>query len=102
MIVLAYVFALAVALIGIAMAGLATDRHFIVIMLGIELILIASTIALVAFFEANNTVNPGAMVLLISIWSVAAVEIITLITFYVYMKFRRIDFDVSKLTRMKW
>ena len=102
MIVLAYVFALAVALIGIAMAGLATDRHFIVIMLGIELILVASTLALVAFFDASSPVNPGAMVLLISIWSVAAVEIITLITFYVYMKFRRIDFDVSKLTKMKW
>jgi NADH:ubiquinone oxidoreductase subunit K len=102
MIVLAYVFALAVALIGVAMAGLATDRHFIVIMLGIELILLASTIALVAFFESNNAVNPGAMVLLISIWAVAAVEIITLITFYVYMKFRRIDFDVSKLSKMRW
>ncbi len=99
---LLYVFALSLVLIGIAFAGLATDRHFIVIMLGIALILVASTIALVGFFDYNAVQNPGAIVMLISIWAVAAVEIITLMAFYVYMKYRGADFDVTKLSKMKW
>ena len=102
MIPLLYVFALSLTLIGIAMAGLATDRHFIVIMLGIALILVASTIALVGFFDYNSVQNPGAIVMLISIWAAAAVEVIALMAFYVYTKHRGADFDVAKLSKMKW
>jgi NADH:ubiquinone oxidoreductase subunit K len=102
MLELIYLFAVAVVLVGIAFAGLATDRHFIVIMLGIELMFVASAIALVSFFSYGAVPNQGAIVMLISIWAVAAAEIITLVTFYVYMKSRRIDFDVTRLSRMKW
>lgn len=102
MIVLLYVFALALVLIGIALAGISTDKHFVVILLGVELMLVASTIALVGFFDYSSVQNPGAVVMLISIWAVAAVEIITLVTFYIYMKFRGADFDVTRLSRMKW
>ena len=102
MVLLLYVYTLALILVGIALAGLASDRHFIVIMLGIALILVASTIALVGFFDSNATQNPGAIIMLISIWAVAAVEIITLMTFYVYMKFRGADFDITRLSKMKW
>jgi hypothetical protein len=38
----------------------------------------------------------------IAIWAVAAVEVITLVTFYVYMKSRGFNFDVSKLSKLKW
>ncbi len=102
MLALLYIFALALTLVGISFAGLASDRHFIVIMLGIELILIASTIALVGFFDFQKAQNPGAVVMLFALWSVAAVEIITLVTFYLYMRFRGVDFDVAKLSKMKW
>lgn len=90
------------AMLGIAFAGIATDKHFIVIMLAIELILASSTILLVLFFSSNATPNPDALAMLVSIWAVAAVEIITLITFYVYMKYRDIGFDVTKLSKLKW
>ena len=63
---------------------------------------VASAIALVSFFSYGAVPNQGAIVMLISIWAVAAAEIITLVTFYVYMKSRRIDFDVTRLSRMKW
>ncbi len=79
-----------------------TNRNFIVIMLGIELILTASTIALVSFFDYSQSSGAGGIILLFSIWTVASVEIITLIAFYVYMKSRGFDFDVSKLSKMKW
>ncbi|MEM3839062.1 MAG: hypothetical protein QXF01_00565 [Candidatus Micrarchaeaceae archaeon] len=100
---LAYIFALSVTLLGITIAGLASERHFIVLMLGITITLMSSTIALVAFFEYNSSApNPGAIVMLISIWAVAAVEVITLMAFYMYMKHRGADFDVSRLSQMKW
>jgi NADH:ubiquinone oxidoreductase subunit K len=102
MIPLVYIFAVVMGLVGIAFAGLASDRHFLVIMLAIELILVASTILLVGFFTYSSNPDPGAFMMLISIWTVAAVEIITLITFYLYMKQRNVDFDVTKLSKMKW
>ncbi len=97
-----YIVAAAMAMLAIAVAGIATDKHFVVIMLAIELVLASSTVLLVAFFAYNSVPNPGALVMLISIWGVAAVEVITLITFYIYMKYRDIGFDVTKLSRMKW
>ncbi len=102
MIDLIYIVATSLALVGIAFAGIATDRHFILIMLAIELIFVASSILLVGYFAYNQVSNPGALIMLIGIWGVAAVEIITLITFYIYMKHRGIDFDVTKLSKMKW
>lgn len=102
MIILSYVLALAIALFGIGLAGIAADRHLIVIMLAVELILVASTVALVGFFSYGQSPNPDAVLMLFSIFAVAAVEVITVITFYVYMKHHGIEFDVSKLSRLKW
>ncbi len=102
MVPLIYLFSLSLALVGIALAGLGSDRHFVVIVLGIELILVASMIALVAFFDFSAGQNPGAVAMLVALWAVAAVEIVTLVTFYVYMRFRGVGFDVAKLSRMRW
>ncbi len=102
MIPLIGIFALSIALLSIGLAGVATDRHLIVIMLSIELIFVASIILLVGFFSSNAIVNPDAVIMLMSIFAVAAVEIITVITFYVYMKHRGAEFDVRKLSKLKW
>ncbi len=102
MIPLIYIFGLSLALLAIGLAGIATDRHLIVIMLSIELIFVASIISLVGFFSYNNPVNPDVVIMLLAIFAVAAVEIISVITFYIYMKHRGIDFDVGKLSRLKW
>ncbi len=93
---------ISLALFAIGIAGVATNKHFIIIMLSIELILVASMIAAVSYF--SYLVSPGGtgIVLLISIWSVAAVEIITLVAFYVYMKHIGYDFDVTRLSKLKW
>jgi NADH:ubiquinone oxidoreductase subunit K len=102
MILSTYIVASAVLIMGIALAGLLSDRHFIAIMLGIELIFVADTILVIGGFSLYQSPNPAAVVMLVGIWAVAAVEIITLITFYVYMKANRIDFDVRKLSKLKW
>ncbi len=93
---------LALALVAIGLAGIATDRHLIVILLSVELIFIASIVALVGFFVGNVPTNPDAVIMLLSIFAVASVEIIALVTFYVYMKQRHADFDVTKLSKLKW
>jgi NADH-quinone oxidoreductase subunit K len=102
MIFLTYPIALSIVLFSIGLAGIATDRHLVVIMLAVELIFVASIIALVSFFSYGSQSNPDAVLMLFAIFTVAAVEIITVITFYVYMKRSGIEFDVAKLSRLKW
>ncbi len=102
MIPLLYPFLLAVALLAIGLAAIAAERHLVVIMLAVELIFVASTIALVSFFSYSVHPNPDAVTMLFAIFTVAAVEIITVITFYVYMKYHGIEFDVTKLSGLKW
>ncbi|MEM0094473.1 MAG: NADH-quinone oxidoreductase subunit K [Candidatus Micrarchaeaceae archaeon] len=98
---LVYPIALAVALFSIGVAGAVSSKHFIEIILGIELIFVASTIAMVAFFAATPNTSGGA-ILLIIIWSLAAAEIITFVGIYMHMKSKLQDFDVRKLSSMKW
>ncbi len=102
MIPLIYILASSIALTAVALAGIASDRHFIIVMLAVELMFVASTIALMAFFSYQQSPDPSAVPMLISIWTVAAVEIITVITFYVYMKSKNFDFDITKLSKLKW
>ena len=103
MIELAYVIAAGIALLAIALAAIAVERNLIVIMLAVELIFLASTIVLVGFLSYGQ--SPGSslgVIALLSIWAVAAIEIITLVAFYVYMKAKGYSFDVSLLSKMKW
>ena len=99
---LPYLPELAFILFAIGLAGIASDRHFVAIILAIEVILIAGIIALVSFFTSAGTASAGPILMLIAIWAVAATEIIVLITFYVYMKYNGISFDITKLSKMKW
>lgn len=96
------IFALSIALLAIGLAGIATERHLIVILFSIELIFVASVIALIGFFLTRTAYNPDIIIMLFAIFAVAAVEIITVVTLYVYMKHTGVDFDVRKLSRLKW
>jgi NADH:ubiquinone oxidoreductase subunit K len=91
-----------VSLFSIALAGIISNRHLIVIMLGVELIFIASILGLVSFFSYAKNPDSSAVIMLVALWSVAAAEVIAVITFYVYMKAHGSDFDVMKLSRLKW
>jgi NADH:ubiquinone oxidoreductase subunit K len=102
MIPLIMVYALSIGLLAIGLAGIALERHLIVILLAVEVIFIGSTVALVGFFSTSSAPSPDAVIMLFAIFSVAAAEVITLVTFYIYMKYKGIDFDVTKLSRLKW
>lgn len=91
-----------VALVAIALAGIISDRHFVVIMLAIELMFIASATLLVSFFSFAGSPGTDAVAMLIGIWAVAAAEVIAMVTLYSFMKLRGFDFDITKLSRFKW
>ncbi|MDE1851332.1 MAG: hypothetical protein KGH69_01415 [Candidatus Micrarchaeota archaeon] len=97
-----YIMGACIALLGVALAGIITDRHFVIIMLAVEVMLVASMVATVAFISYASDADPMGFVLLAALWAVAATETIALVTFYVYMKYRGVDFDVTKLSRMRW
>ncbi|MDE1861061.1 MAG: NADH-quinone oxidoreductase subunit K [Candidatus Micrarchaeota archaeon] len=102
MIPLFYFITVSVVMLAIGLAGIASDRHLIVIVLGVELILVASIISLVGFFTYSQPQNTDAIAMLLALFVVAAVEVIAVITFYVHMKSMNVDFDVTKLSRLKW
>lgn len=99
---LEYLVIVSVALVAIALAGIIADRHFIMMMLAIELMFIASSILLVSFFSFAPAPGPDAVVLLVAIWAVATAEVIGMVTLYFYMKSRGFDFDVTELARLRW
>ena len=66
-------------------------------MIAAELMLVAGSMALVSFIAFLD--NPGAdgLMLLLSIWAVAAVEGMAIISFYVYVKARNSGFGPSEI-----
>ncbi len=97
-----YILSICVALVSIGIAGVAIEKNFITIMLAIELIFLASTIAFVGFFTYSATPNASGFIGLITVWAVAAVEIISLIAIYIYMKANGFEFDIELLSKLKW
>ncbi|MGC8629024.1 MAG: hypothetical protein ACP5T4_02325 [Candidatus Micrarchaeia archaeon] len=85
-----------------AAAALFFVRHFALVILSIELMFVASTLLLVSFF--TFMANPGSdgIMLLFSLWAIAAAEAMALITFYIFMKSKGFNFDIRNLNRLKW
>ena len=94
-----YFVALSLALFGIGISGMAASRHFLIMMLSIEVAIISSTILAVAFFYY---LPPGNVLLvLLSIWSVASTEVIALVAIYRYLTKEEVSLDISKLSKLK-
>ena len=85
----------------LGIGGVAASRHLVVIMLAVEIMFIGSIIAAVGYFSSGISTNGSFFIMLMSIWAVASSEIIVLIMFYVYMKGRSEEFDVSKMNSLK-
>lgn len=94
-----YFVILSVALFAIGISGVIASRHFLVMMLSIEIILTASALLAMTFFYYVE--NGNIISLLLVIWSVAAVEIIAIVTFYRYMIKGETSLDITKLSKLK-
>ncbi len=101
MLPLIYFLIASVSFLALGISGVISTRHFVVVILSIELIFAGSIIALVGYFGYLPVVDGSFFTMLLSIWTVAMVEIIGLIAFYTYMRNKVVDFDLKKLTQLK-
>ena len=68
------------AVFAIGIAGLASSRNIIIMLLSTEVMLLSASLVAVTFFSFNT---PGSILpLLFAIWSIAAAEVIMIMAFY--------------------
>lgn len=94
-----YFIAISFALFSIGMVGVAVTRHFIVMILSIEIALVASTLLATAFYFTTSDGN--VMLLLFAIWTIAATEAIALVSFYRYLGRYETSLDVTRLSKLR-
>ncbi|MFI5412325.1 MAG: NADH-quinone oxidoreductase subunit NuoK [Candidatus Micrarchaeales archaeon] len=94
-----YFIVVSFALFAVGVAGVVASRHFIVMILSIEIAL-ASAALLATIFYYTNT-NGNIMLLLFAIWSIAATEAIALVSFYRYLVKYEASLDVTKLSKLR-
>ncbi len=94
-----YFIALSIALFAIGLGGVVASRNFLIIMLSIEISITASTLLALSFFYfvSSNSI----ILLLLTIWSIASVEVMALVAFYRYMVREEISLDIAKLSKLK-
>ena len=97
--ILIYFVALSFSLFAIGIAGVAASRHFLIMMLSVEVAIIASTLLATVFFYF--TASGDIVTLLLSMWAVASMEVLALIAFYRYLSAQEVSLDVSKLSKLK-
>ncbi len=100
MIPLEYFVATSFAMFTIGIVGIAATRHFIIMLLAVEIALVAATLLATAFYYFN-TPSGNIMLLLFAIWTIAASEAIVLIAFYRYLARFEASLDVTKLSKFR-
>ena len=96
---LEYLLVLGFALFSLGVAGVAASRHFVVIVLSIEVILVSSSLAAMSLY---SYLTAGAILpLLFVIWAIAAIDVIALVVFYRYLAKYKVSLDVTKLNRLR-
>lgn len=95
----AYLLLLGFALLSIGIAGIAASRHFVVMVLSIEVILAAASLLALNFY---TFVSVGEILpLLFIIWAIAALDVLALVVLYRYLAKFKASMDVSKLERLR-
>jgi NADH-quinone oxidoreductase subunit K len=94
-----YLFALSVAIFAIGISGVVASRNFLIMMLSIEIAITASTIMALSLFYFVSVSN--IVLFLLTIWSIASVEVMALVAFYRYMVKGEISLDITKLSKLK-
>ncbi len=94
-----YLIIFGIALLSIGLAGIASSRHLIIMLMSIEIILVGASLVAIAFFTYYS--GSAILPLLFTIWAVAASEVIMLISFYRYMAKGEFSLDITKLSELK-
>jgi NADH-quinone oxidoreductase subunit K len=96
---LSHYIAIAITLFAIGFLGVLLRRNTLIIYMCLELMLVAATLALVAFSRFNNTIEGNVFVFFIL--TVAAAEVAVGLAIVVALFRKRGTVDVSKLNALK-
>ncbi|MGC8651753.1 MAG: NADH-quinone oxidoreductase subunit K [Candidatus Micrarchaeia archaeon] len=96
---LAYVLMLSFAIISVGLAGVAATRHFIIMVVAVELMLLGSALLALSLFHYYAQGN--ILLLLLAIWSIAAIEVMAAVVLYRYMEREELSLDVRKLSKLR-
>ena len=94
-----YFMGLGFAIFAIGICGMAASRHFLVIMISSEVAIIASTLLSTMFFYFST--NGNIISLLLSLWSVASIEVMAIVVVYRYLAKAEFGLDVTKMSKLK-
>lgn len=94
-----YLLGLSMALFAIGVAGIASSRHFIIMMFSVEIVLVGAALLSASAFSYFGRGN--VLLLLFMIWAIAAAEVVAAIALYRYMVRAEVSLDVSKLSKLK-
>jgi NADH:ubiquinone oxidoreductase subunit K len=98
---LIYPLAFGLIIFDLAVAAIILERHFLTRMLATELMLVASSVMLISFFSFAKVTNGDGVMMLVCIWTVAAVECMGIVAFYILMKSRGVEFEMGRQAERK-
>lgn len=87
------------AIFAVGIVGVAATRHFLLMILSVEIALVASTLLATVFYTFDGGGN--VLLLLFSLWAIAAIEAIALVSFYRYLSRYETSLDVTKLSKLR-
>ncbi len=94
-----YLVMLSMAIISIGIAGVMASRHFIIIILSIETLLLGASLLAVSMY--SYAIQGAIITLLVSIWSIAAIEVMGAVVIYRYLATNEFSMDVGKLSKLR-
>jgi len=99
LIVIVYFVVLSAALFAVGISGVLASRHFLIMMLSIEVALTASTLLAISLYFYSS--GGSIVMLLLAIWAVASAEVIAMVAVYKYMIKEEVSLDVTRLSELK-
>jgi NADH:ubiquinone oxidoreductase subunit K len=94
-----YFVGLGFAIFAVGICGMVASRHFLIMMVASEVAIMAATLLSTMFFYFST--NGSILPLLLSLWSVASIEVIALVVVYRYLAKMEISLDVTKMSNLK-
>jgi NADH:ubiquinone oxidoreductase subunit K len=98
--IFAYFMALGFALLAIGVVGVAASRHFIVMMLSIEIAMTAAIIVAAASF-VYSPAGGNVLELLFTLWAIASAGIMAMVAVYKFLLAEGASMDVRELSKLR-
>jgi NADH:ubiquinone oxidoreductase subunit K len=98
--IFAYFLVFGFSLFAIGVAGVVASRHFIIMMLGVEVAMTAAIVVAAAGY-AYSGAGGNILGLLFTLWAVASAEIMGMVAVYRYMVAHGVSMDVRELSKLR-